>query len=615
MRILSNDFSLSYTRESRWPSFKDLRPNIIHQASTLGIQSATPDPDSESGTEFVLRHPVLSPISCALTSPRNWIPPAYQTELILQAASGVMSVHGRATGNAQPLGVNYVSVLCSAMALLGALACAIGQLRGGAFGRTGISPLGCGHLSIAQYLAQATTPQDLDRSDPDHRGIHPLPPCPPFLSADNVVFELETLRAEPWRRFWQSVGIESGIAGQAWKAFLHRYATATCTLPDACSSVLSKLPFEQISSYAHRAGIAVVAVRRFEDRQSDADYSESSDNPWRLRETSIDLSNTATVINPPTHLPLRGLKVVESCRRIQGPLAGHLLALLGAEVTRVEPPGGDPLRTMPPCIDGCSVRFSALNHLKSVVEIDIRTVNGRQSIQALARESDVFLHNWAPGKAEQLQLTPQRLHAVAPGLIYACAGGWHRAPVLAPATDFTVQAWSGVASAIATRSHTRGGSLFTVLDVLGGVVCALATTAAILRRTLQKTGLSFETSLLSSADLLMRFGPMKLSCQDLSGVFRTQSGLVALDCQNMDQARLLPKLMGLSHALRDKSGSSLEKSFSTRAAHEWESEMRKHGISACKVTEDLATLTQDPRLAGCFNSGPYCTVSSPWSFQ
>ena len=43
-------------------------------------------------------------------------------------------------------------------------------------------------------------------------------------------------------------------------------------------------------------------------------------------------------------LPLSGLTVVESCRRIQGPLAGHLLALLGAQVIRIEPPGGDPLR-------------------------------------------------------------------------------------------------------------------------------------------------------------------------------------------------------------------------------------------------------------------------------
>ena len=625
MRILSNDFYLSLARESLVPRCKQLRTSLIHQASALGVQSTTVDLDSPAGTEFILHHPALAPVSCEITSPGNWLSPAYQTELILQAASGVMSVHGRATNNTRPLAIHYVSVLCSAIALLGALACAIGQLRGGSFRRVGVSPLGCGHLSIAQYLAEATAMQNRGRSDLHSRDSHPLSPCPPFVSADDVAFELETLRAEPWRRFWDSVGIGSDIAGQAWKSFLLRYATATCVLPSACIGALHRLPFEQISNCAHRAGIAVVRVRRLEDRQSDPDYPESRLNPWRFQEMLYQATgrDTATPLqrpmHPPMHLPLQGLKVLESCRRIQGPLAGHLLALMGAQVTRVEPPGGDPLRAMSPCVDGCSVRFSVLNHLKSVVETDIRSSSGRDRIHELANASDVFIHNWAPGKAEQLQLTPQRLHVASPGLVYVYAGGWHQANISSPATDFTVQAWSGVASTIATGSRSRGGSLFTVLDVLGGVVCALATTAAILRRTLRKSSLSVETSLLGTADLLMLSGAVQRSANTASGVFGTREGLIAIDCQSIDQTRLLARVLGAPHALTDWSGLSVEKSlnthFNTRSAREWEAELNSVGISACTVTEDLAALSEDPRLTGCFDTGSYCTPSSPWSFQ
>ena len=155
----------------------------------------------------------------------------------------------------------------------------------------------------------------------------------------------------------------------------------------------------------------------------------------------------------------------------------------------VEPPGGDPLRAMPPCVDGCSVRFDALNQFKMVQEVDIKSAQGRQAIYELVSQSDVFLHNWAPGKAAELQLDAQDLHAVRPDLVYAYAGGWGQEQVDAPGTDFTVQAWSGIAHTISQTSDARGGSLFTVLDVLGGVMAALGISAALLRRGLSGSGL------------------------------------------------------------------------------------------------------------------------------
>ena len=121
-------------------------------------------------------------------------------------------------------------------------------------------------------------------------------------------------------------------------------------------------------------------------------------------------------------LPLSGLTVIESCRRIQGPLAGHLLALLGAEVIRIEPPGGDPLRGMPPIADDCSARFDALNRFKTIREVDIKSLAGQAEVKEMVQHADVFLHNWAPGKAVLLNLDHEDLAATNPSLIYAYAG-------------------------------------------------------------------------------------------------------------------------------------------------------------------------------------------------
>src|SRR6185437_3384551 len=165
-----------------------------------------------------------------------------------------------------------------------------------------------------------------------------------------------------------------------------------------------------------------------------------------------------------------------------------LLALLGAEVIRIEPPGGDPLRGMPPIAEGCSARFDALNRLKTIREIDLKSSAGRAEIREMVRYADVFLHNWAPGKAVLLNLGHEDLSAINPSLVYAYAGGWatdsaeHSSRSPMPGTDFMAQAYSGVARKIADASGTQGGSLFTVLDVLGGVVSAQGITLALLNR-------------------------------------------------------------------------------------------------------------------------------------
>lgn len=587
--------------------WKGLFTSLCLQADLLGLEWNDLPTFEKGDPIFTLYAPGLQSIKAYVDSREDWLSSDAITELTLQAASGIMSVHGRACGKAGPLGVDYLSVLTAAMTILATLAAAVGQLRGGNFREVCVSPIGCGLLSVGQYLAGATAPEDPEQLLP---GQYDPKLRPPFVSADGMMFELETLDADPWRLFWESAGVSADQAGRAWKIFLLRYAKAVCPIPGECMACMGRLPFARIQELARQAGVAIVPMRSLADRQGDPDYRQAS-GPWKFIPQCPSGGVRSSPI--PTDLPLRGLRVIESCRRIQGPIAGHLLAMLGAEVIRLEPPGGDPLRAMPPCADGCSVRFDALNHLKTVREVDIKSEEGRREIYALIDEADVFLHNWAPGKAAEMSLDAYHLHAIRRDLIYAYAGGWGGAQVAAPGTDFTVQAWSGVADAIARASDVYGGSLFTVLDVLGGVISALGITAAVLNREILGSGSEVESSLLGTADHLMRVTRTDAGTSVLAGVYRAADASIAIDCQTEEQLASLEAWLGAQ--IDDQACvSALERLLPARAASEWESEINALGVPACVLLEDLAQLAVDARFSAHLRKKSYLSVGSPWSF-
>lgn len=586
------------------PYWKGLPIALGRQARLLGLTEQGLSAAQQDEAVFSLHSPDFGTISTRLETESGGMTKAAISELSMQAASGILSVHGRSSGSSGTLGLDYLAVLSSAMSLQATLAAALGQLRGGRFSTVSVSPLGCGLLSIGQYLAGATASQDPEQL---LAGSYDAGLRPPFISQDSVVFELETLDPRPWRAFWEAVGVPADLAGQAWKAFLLRYAKAVCPMPAACLSRLQALNFARLQELALQTGMAILPVRTPAQRQMDGDYAALA-GLWQHQGQAA--SGALRTLPSNADLPLRGLRVVESCRRIQGPIAGHLLALLGAEVIRLEPPGGDPLRAMPPCVDGCSVRFDALNQLKTVQEVDIKSAEGRQAIYELVRESDVFLHNWAPGKAAELKLDAQDLHAVRPDLVYAYAGGWGQEQVDAPGTDFTVQAWSGIAHTISQTSDARGGSLFTVLDVLGGVMAALGISAALLRRSLTGSGLRVDSSLLATADHLVQ-AVSPISKTGVSAVFQTGEGFIVIDCQ--DQTHL-NALAGWLNVAPDAVWTVLPDRLLSQSALSLETQLDVLGIPARTVHRNLAQLRADPRLASHFHDKGYSSVNSPWRF-
>jgi crotonobetainyl-CoA:carnitine CoA-transferase CaiB-like acyl-CoA transferase len=617
MSRLLHGCSLSGSFASSPAGLAPLAASLRYQATALGLNpQATLDDPVHEGLSFTLCHPDLKPLNGLI---HGWPDGscAGVTEHTVQAACGLMSVHGRASGKAQGLGVDYVSTLSASLALQGAFAAALGQLRGGDFNTVTTSMAAAGVLGIAQYLAGATAGAEAERLLP---GATCAKNRPPFVSADGVHFELETLDAEPWRRFWAEVGIDGELAGQGWKAFLLRYAKAVAPMPAVFRQALARLSMARISALCALNGMAVCPVRSLAERRADHDLpGQLEQGPWAFDAVSAggkalpDLNGQA--------LPLSGLTVIESCRRIQGPLAGHLLALLGAEVIRIELPGGDPLRGMPPCVDGVSVRFDALNRHKQVRELDIKSAAGREELYERVRDADVFLHNWAPGKAAELALDRADLMRINPGLVYAYAGGWgHDRPgEPLPGTDFVVQAWSGVGEQIGLASATPGGSLFTVLDVLGGVVAAQGVSAALLHRALSGQSVRVDSSLLGAANLLCVQPLQEESCADsslLKGVYPTLAGLLAIDCQTPAQLEQLEIILACDLHSDPEGGDALIRSaLASQSAATWQQVLGDAAIPASVAVEDLSALAQDRRLKTCLSVNTYTSVNAHWSFR
>ncbi|TDC85559.1 CoA transferase [Actinomadura sp. 7K507] len=416
----------------------------------------------------------------------------------VQAACGIMHVHGRATGGPRALRVDFASVCAGVLAAQAVAAGMLAVLRGGTPVRAATSVAQAAALALTQYVAAATSDAGAGRCPPGTAER-----TPPFRSADGVGFEIETFAAENWLAFWTALGAGRPEIVAGWPPFQQRFATATCTLPPGLRAAAAALGYPAVRAAAHAAGVSIVKVDEDATRPMPPPPS-----PWRLRATTTAAPRDSRTWVPPSasgqHTPLAGVRVVESTNRVQGPLAGHLLHLLGAGVVRLEPPGGDPMRGVPPLAGDCSARFLALNRGKSAVEADLKTRAGREAALRHLASSDVFLQNWPPGRASRFELDAGDLAAVRPGLVYAHAGGWaetHPAPQ-PMGTDYLVQAYTGVAAMLAEDGQAPAPTLMTIIDVLGALIGAEGTVAGLLARARTGTGVRVETGLADAARLL-----------------------------------------------------------------------------------------------------------------
>jgi crotonobetainyl-CoA:carnitine CoA-transferase CaiB-like acyl-CoA transferase len=182
-----------------------------------------------------------------------------------------------------------------------------------------------------------------------------------------------------------------------------------------------------------------------------------------------------------------GVRVLELGQIYNGPYCGLLLAQLGADVIKIEPPGGEQLRFRSG-LSAESHEFVMLNSNKRSVVLDLKTDAGRQALLDLVETADVLIENYAPGTMERLGLGPARLLEHNPRLIVASGKGYGSTGPYAhmSAMDITVQAMSGGASTtgVADGPPTKAGPAY--VDFSGGIHLFGAISAALFQR--ERTG-------------------------------------------------------------------------------------------------------------------------------
>lgn len=122
--------------------------------------------------------------------------------------------------------------------------------------------------------------------------------------------------------------------------------------------------------------------------------------------------------------PLQGLRVIELGQLLAGPFAGCMLGYFGAEVIKVEPPGGDPIRNWREVKDGTSLWWRSLGRNKKCISLNLKTPEGRELVKDLLKSADIVVENFRPGVLEQWGLDPDSLRADNPNLVYARISGY-----------------------------------------------------------------------------------------------------------------------------------------------------------------------------------------------
>jgi CoA:oxalate CoA-transferase len=199
--------------------------------------------------------------------------------------------------------------------------------------------------------------------------------------------------------------------------------------------------------------------------------------------------------------PLAGIRIIELANFIAGPFAGTLLADMGADVVKVEPPAGDMARATPPIRNGESVSFAALNRNKRSLVLDLKQPQAIEILLKLAAKSDVFLEAYRPGALDKLGLGSAHVKAVNPRIVYTSVSGFgqtgpdrRRAGV-----NLIIEAFSGALSVTGEPGMMPMRPGVQTADVFGALFATYATLASLLGAARHGEGRIADVSLVEAS--------------------------------------------------------------------------------------------------------------------
>ena len=204
----------------------------------------------------------------------------------------------------------------------------------------------------------------------------------------------------------------------------------------------------------------------------------------------------------PSELPLQGIRVLDLSAVISGPMATALLADLGADVIKVEPPAGDQSRRIGPAQGDLSAMFISVNRGKRSIVLDLKRPDHLEVLRELVARADVLVENFRPGAMARLGLGADTLCAVHPRLVYVSISGFGQSGPHAGARvyDAVIQAVSGISASHPNQINGEPTILATtVCDKLTALNASQAICAALFARERSGRGTRLQLSMLDAA--------------------------------------------------------------------------------------------------------------------
>ncbi|NUT35414.1 MAG: CoA transferase [Hamadaea sp.] len=339
--------------------------------------------------------------------------------------------------------------------------------------------------------------------------------------------------------------------------------------------------------------------------------------------------------------PLHGIRVLDLTNVLAGPYCTYQLMLYGAEVVKVEVPGsGDLARQLGPDAGLNEARlgasFLAQNAGKKSVEIDLKDAGGRASFADLVRGADVLVENFRAGVLARLGFPWERLRELNPSLVYCAISGFGQTGPMrqAPAYDQIIQGLSGMMAITGTPDTAPLRVGFPVCDTVGGLMAALAITAALTGRAHTGEGSFLDLSMLEASMSAMGWPathylisgatPAPMGRQNAtaapSGTFDTADGALNIAANRQSQFEALCRAVGRPDLLTDprftgaetrkrhrsQLDAELNEALRARSAVEWEQILPAVGVPAARILTIPQAVTS-PQLAhrGFFADVPF----------
>lgn len=281
-------------------------------------------------------------------------------------------------------------------------------------------------------------------------------------------------------------------------------------------------------------------------------------------------------------MPLSDIRVVDLTRILAGPFCTQLLADMGAEVIKIEPPDGDPVRPQGVVKHGLSWYFAQFNRNKKSVVLDLYTTEGKDALARLIAGADVLVENYRPGVLAKMGFDQDRLDRLNPKLIVASVNGYGSTGpyVDRPSFDFIAQAMSGFMSVNGPPDGDPMRAAPPISDLVAGLYCAFGVLAALHARGRIGRGQRVESSLTGGLISMMGY----LSAEYFAtgkvpkrtgndhpivapyGLFHASDGMVAVAPSNDAFVVRFLDCIGLGHLLEEPRFATNERRMQNRPA-------------------------------------------------